>query len=551
MTALQFVMLIIVTSISGIGANSEEFQTHHPIISSTLVGLALGDLKTGIIVGAAMELVALGWMTVGAASPPDPALAGTVAATLAILAHVSTGVAVSIAITVAIAGQLLQIVQLSTIQVFIVYLADKFAKKANTRGIGFTHWLTAVPSAIRVALPTALVAWFASADFAKQMFANMPKVLTGGLTVASGFMVVVGYAMVLKQINRKDLLPFFFIGFLIMTFSNGITLIAMSIMGLCFAFIYYNFLDKSNAGTSGRRVRGTVAAAETDQEAGASEDAVEDEKKNYKIRLQKSDLIKVFLRTNWFQISWTYERFQNLCYCYCMVPILKRLYPDKKDLAHALTRHMEYFNTTPIMSSPILGVNAAMEESMVNGGGITEEAITGTKVALMGPFAGIGDSVFWGILRPMLAAIAAGIATNGSVLGPIFFFLAFNIIRLFCRYYGLMIPYKKGTDFITMFKGGEQKLIKSISVLAYTVIGGLVAKWTTINMPVTLYSFKLNGKVVTTTLQDQLDAILPNMLPLALVFFVLWLLKKKVSPVAIIIGLMVLGVVGYACGFLG
>lgn len=549
MNIFNFLALILVSSISGIGAASEEFQTHHPIISATLVGLALGDLKTGIIVGAAMELVALGWMTVGAAAPPDPALAGTVSATLAILANVKPGVAVSIAMAVAIAGQLLQIVQLSTIQVGIVYLGDKFAKEGNTRGIGIAHWLTAIPSALRVALPTVLVAWFASADFAENMFSSMPQVLIGGLQVASGFLVVVGYAMVLKQINRKDLLPFFFIGFLIMTFSNNITLIALSMAGICFAFIYYLFLDKSNyTENTGRRVRGTTAQNQTLQENVLNniEATV-----NFKKKLQKSDLIKVFLRSQFFQLSWTYERFQNLCYCYCMVPILKRLYPEKEELAHALTRHMEYFNTTPVMSSPILGVNAAMEESMVNGGGVTEEAITGTKVALMGPFAGIGDSVFWGILRPMLAAIAAGIAAKGSVLGPIFFFVTFNIIRLFVRYYGLMIPYEKGMNFITVFKGSEQKLIKAISVIAYTVIGGLVAKWTTIKMPITLYSFTVQGKQVTTTLQDQLNAILPNMLPLILVFFVLWLLKKKVSPVVIILGLMAFGIIGYAFGILG
>lgn len=549
MTPVQFIMLILVTSISGIGSASEEFQTHHPIVAATLVGLALGDIKTGVMVGAAMELVALGWMTVGAATPPDPALAGTVSAVLAILGHLNIGVAVSIAIPVAIAGQLLQIVQLSTVNIAITHLGDKFAREGNTRGIGFAHWLAAVPSAIRVALPTALVACFASADFAKNMFNGIPQFLTGGLQVASGFMVVVGYAMVLMLINRKNFLPFFFLGFLIMTFTQNMTLIALSIIGLCFAAIYYLFFENSSSSKStARKIRGTVSEQNTAPEA---EKADEPQVSGYQKRLSKSDLIKVFLRTQFYQISWTYEGFQNLCYCYCMVPVLKKLYPDKKDLAHALTRHMEYFNTTPAMASPILGVNAAMEESLANGTGVTEEAITSAKVALMGPFAGIGDSVFWGILRPMLAAIAAGIAAQGSILGPIFFFVVFNAIRILFRYYGLVIPYKKGMNFIAMFRDGEQKFVKAISVLAYTVVGGLVAKWTTINVPVKLYSYTFKGKVITSTLQNQLDAILPNLLPLALTFFVFWLLKKKVSPTIIILGLMVVGVVGYSLGILG
>ena len=269
-------------------------------------------------------------------------------------------------------------------------------------------------------------------------------------------------------------------------------------------------------------------------------------------KLTKKDLMSVFWRSQTFQLSQNFERMQNLCYCFCMLPVFLRLYPDKKELAVVLKRQLEFFNTMQFVSSPIFGINAAMEEARANkSADITEEAITSMKVALMGPLAGLGDPIFWGTLRPMLGAVAAGISMNGNIIGPILFFVVFNTIRLLVRYYGLMLPYQQGVHVISSIKDIMPKFMKAITVLAYTIMGGLVARWTVIKVPMVMYSYESEGKQVAVTVQSQLDSIMPNMLPLALTFGVLWMINKKVSPIAIILGLMVLGIVGYWLGFLG
>ena len=260
--------------------------------------------------------------------------------------------------------------------------------------------------------------------------------------------------------------------------------------------------------------------------------------------------MKVFWRTQIFQLSWNFERFQNLCYCFCIYPILKKLYKTKEELYVAVKVHFEYYNSHPYFASAILGVNIAMEEAKANGEDIDEKDITGVKIALMGPFAGIGDPVFWGTLRPMTAAIGAGIATTGNVIGVLVFFLSINTVRFFMRYNVLMTSYRRGVSIISKLKNFMPKVKNIMTVLSYTIIGGLVAKWTFINVPFVIYGHVKNGVLVKTTVQQQLDAIMPNLLPLLLTFFIYWLLKKKISPLVCMIGLMVLGIVGYGLGFL-
>ncbi len=533
----QSVLLFIFSSISGIGSSTEEFQTNRPIIAASLAGFALGDLKTGVMAGAAMEFVALGWMSIGASIPPDPALAGVVVAVLTILGKQSIGVAVSIAIPIAIAGQLLQIAQISVINVAIMHWAERGIEKGKFSRITTAHLLTAIPAALRVAVISSVIAYFTDASVVQNCLNSIPKPITMGLQVSSGFLVIVGYAMIMQLLNVKELLPFFIIGFLVMTFTN-MTLVGLTLLGVCFSIIYYHISPRLGAEDNrGRRQR-------------AEEKDIKGKENNLEIKITKKDLMKVFWRTQIFQLSWNFERFQNLCYCYCIYPILKKLYKSKEELYVAVKVHMEYYNSHPYFASAILGVNIAMEEAKANGQDINEKDITAVKVALMGPFAGIGDPVFWGTIRPMSAAIGAGIATTGNVTGAILFFILINSVRFFMRYNVLMISYKRGVTIISELKNFMPKVKNIMTVLSYTIIGGLVAKLTHIDVQFVIYSYIKNGTLVKVTVQQQLDGIMPNLLALLLTFFIYWLLKKKKSSLMCMIGLMILGILGYWLGIL-
>ncbi|OXT08927.1 PTS mannose transporter subunit IID [Thermoanaerobacterium thermosaccharolyticum] len=269
-----------------------------------------------------------------------------------------------------------------------------------------------------------------------------------------------------------------------------------------------------------------------------------------KKKLTKKDLISMFIRSNFHQGSWNFERMQALGFCFEMVPIIRRLYSGE-ERKQAIKRHLEFFNTHPYVTAPILGVTAAMEEEKANGAPIEDSTINGLKVGLMGPLAGVGDPIFWGTIRPVFAALGATIAMTGNILGPILFFVLFNAVRLAVRWYGIMYGYKQGANIIADMRGNRlQKLTEGAAILGLFVMGALVSKWTTINVPVVVSKVVTNGKTVTTTVQDILDQLLPGLLPLLLTFATMSLLKKKVNATWIIFGFFAIGILGYALGIL-
>ncbi|KLU16319.1 MULTISPECIES: PTS mannose transporter subunit IID [Xenorhabdus] len=272
-------------------------------------------------------------------------------------------------------------------------------------------------------------------------------------------------------------------------------------------------------------------------------------------KLTQSDIRGVFLRSNLFQGSWNFERMQAIGFCFSMIPAIRRLYPENtEERKQALKRHMEFFNTHPYVAAPILGVTMAMEEQRANGADIDDGAINGIKVGLMGPLAGVGDPIFWGTVRPVFAALGAGIAMSGSLLGPVLFFFLFNLVRLLTRYLGVAYGYKKGLDIVKDMGGGFlQKMTEGASILGLFVMGALVNKWTKVNIPLVVSEVPdpITGEMKVTTVQTILDQLMPGLMPLLLTFGCMWLLRKKVNPLWIIIGFFVLGIVGFHFGFLG
>lgn len=268
-------------------------------------------------------------------------------------------------------------------------------------------------------------------------------------------------------------------------------------------------------------------------------------------KLTKGDMFSAFIRSNFLQGSWNFERMQALGYCFGMVPIIKRLYEgqERKD---AIKRHLEFYNTQPFVTAPIIGITAAMEEQRANGADIPDSVINGIKVGMMGPLAGVGDPIFWGTLRPMTAALGASIALTGSLFGPILFFVLFNVVRLAVRWYGMQYGYDKGTDIVKDVAGNKlQKITEGASILGLFVMGALVCKWTSVNVPLVVSTITMqDGKIAVTTVQDIFNQLMPGLIPLILTFICMDLLKKKVNALWIIFGLFAVGIAGFALGVL-
>ena len=300
-----------------------------------------------------------------------------------------------------------------------------------------------------------------------------------------------------------------------------------------------------------------------------------------KIKLSKKDRLAVAWRSTFIQGSWNYERMQNGGWAFSMIPAIKKLYKTKEERSAALKRHLEFFNTHPYIASPILGVTLALEEERANGAPVDDVAIQGVKVGMMGPLAGVGDPVFWFTVRPMLGALGASLAMGGNILGPIIFFLGWNIIRWAFMWYTQEFGYKAGSKITDDLSGGLlQDVTKGASILGMFVLAALVQRWVSIKFLPVVSTVKLdkgayiewdklpsggegiksafeqvnNGLALSpekvTTLQDNLDQLIPGLAALGLTLLCMWLLKKKASPIVIILGLFVVGVVGHVIGLL-
>ncbi|UQS81453.1 mannose/fructose/sorbose PTS transporter subunit IID [Bombilactobacillus folatiphilus] len=268
-------------------------------------------------------------------------------------------------------------------------------------------------------------------------------------------------------------------------------------------------------------------------------------------KVTKKDLIWTFVFENFQQASYNYETIHGLAFCVDMIPTIKRIYHDKKEQIAALKRHMTFFNVTPGFCGPVVGLTIAMEEARANGEDVDEGTIQSLKVGLMGPLAGVGDPLMWGTLRPILAALGASLALSGSWLGPIIFFLAFNGFRLALKWFGLTMGHNKGLDLIKDISGNLlPKLTEGATVLGLFVMGVLIPKWTTINIPLVISKTAVNGKTTVTTLQNILDQLCPSLPALGLTLLMMYLLKKKINPIILIFGLFGLGILGYWLGFL-
>ena len=270
-------------------------------------------------------------------------------------------------------------------------------------------------------------------------------------------------------------------------------------------------------------------------------------------KLTKSDLYRMYARSTFLLGSFNFERMQSMGFCVTMMPAIKRLYSTKEERAAALKRHLEFFNTQPWIGSAIMGVTAAMEEQRANGAAIDDGAISGVKVGLMGPLAGVGDPIYWGTARIILAALGASLAATGSIIGPLLFFIGINIIRILTRWYSMKYGYEKGTEIVSDMEGGQlQKLTTGASILGLFVMGGLVARWASLNIPLEIARYtNQQGKEVVTTVQSVLDDLLPNLVPLLLTFLCMYLLKRKVSAILIILAMFVVGILGRYAGILG
>lgn len=264
-------------------------------------------------------------------------------------------------------------------------------------------------------------------------------------------------------------------------------------------------------------------------------------------KLTKKDLWTMFMRLNTMRITLNYETLQGVGFMRAIAPALEKIYPDKKELSEAMKRHAVFYNSHVNGDAAILGLAAAMEEST---GPDEKEGINPLKTGLMGPLAGLGDSLVKFTWVPIIGSIGASFALNGSVFGPILMFVLYNIINMVGRYYAVVYGYRKGIEFLN--KNSDSNIIQRISTMANVVglmvIGAMIVTSVKVSTPLEIsvssnITGEIGGNVI--LVQEMLDKIMPSFLSLLVAIFVYHLLKKTKGrhAAAIIIGMMVITVI--------
>lgn len=261
---------------------------------------------------------------------------------------------------------------------------------------------------------------------------------------------------------------------------------------------------------------------------------------------------QLFWRSWAIQASWNYERQMNMGFLYGMVPTLDRLYADESDseqLEHkkeAYRRHMAFYNCTPQTSAFVLGLASSMEERYAQDPeSIDPDSINAMKTSLMGPLSGIGDSFFQGTIRVIAFGLGVQLAQQGSVLGPILAMIISFFPSALVTWFAAKLGYQGGHDYLHKLQEDNLmgKVMYVCGIVGLMAVGAMIATVIGVTTPATFSE----GTLV---IQDILDSVMPQMIPLALTGVMYILIKRGVKSSWLLVIAIVSGIVLSVAGIL-
>ena len=526
----------------------------YPLTTGLLVGLFMGNPMLGMLSGATIQLVYLGWINTGGVMPSNTMVAGIFGTALTILSGASPKLAVTFAVPFSLIG-LLMVEIYQSVNSFWVHRADAELARGNVKAIRFLNYVPSLIVAIIVYGIPAFCLVFFGRGWAQGMLNMIPKSLTTALEVVGALMPALGIAMLLNYLGKKSLIPYFFIGFFLTAYLK-LQIMAIAIFaGLLAYLLYINQkanATKKDAEPTEKKVRRLTLKNRTGKQENASA-ALEPGTNiaqnisplNYQIKLTHSDLVKTWLWEQSDEAAYNYERLQALGLTNMMIYPIKKLYPKERQ-ADELKKYMVFFNTEPHMVGPVIhGIALSMEEARANGAEVSAEDINGVRTGLMGPAAGIGDTVQQGIIFPILASIGATMALDHNYFGPIMFTVVFELIIYAIGYWMFMYGYKKGKEsVVSILKSGLlDKVTNAFSIVGLMVVGTMAATRVTIKTPLIWH---VGQSVI--KLQALFNQLAPSLIPLLATLLVWWLLRKKVNASIIVVGIFIVGIL---CSYLG
>lgn len=536
MSLIQAILLGFISFLSGLGISYNivfEF-TCVPMIMSTVAGIILGDPKTGLMCGAIIQPMYLAFMNAGGNVPADKGNGSLLATALVISSGLSTDVA--LAMTIPLTLILAQIANLKKIaRGYVNEIAEKCAVKGDDKGIVASALIgTCIISLIFYWIPISVAAYLGS-DLLSNLNSALPAFVTGGLSAIGHVLPSIGIAATMIAIGRRDFLPFFVFAFFIAQYT-GIGSLELLLYAGLITFVYF-LVSKQTLSLEDAKLF----------EASDNED-------NAKKLLTKKDLFWLWERWHFFcETATSFTHLQGQAFCIAFIPILKKLYGEgSEEYKNALASHMAFYNTSGNFGGLVNGIVAAMEEQRALAGEKAEEviprdSINTVKIGLMGPVAGIGDTIDFSTIKVITLAFFVTYAQAGYMWAPFAY-----LVVVFCYWYaeGLFltnIGYKYGAQAAGQLLGSPLfKLIFSCAaLLGYFMIGGMSASMVSVTTPLVI---AMKSGLTMAVQADILDQIVPGLLSIIVIFIIYGYLSHKGSIIkatwfALLIA-FVLGAVG-------
>jgi PTS system mannose-specific IID component len=497
------------------------FTLYRPLIGGTIVGLILGDVQGGMAFGAALNAVYLGFVSTGGSLPSDLVTAGYIGAALALTSGLSVDAALStLGIPLGILGSFLWLGRM-TLGSGLAHWADARAEQGDAAGVAAINlWAGQGLLFLFYTVPTFLAVYYGQRGV-DQLLSLIPSALIQALSVVGGMLPAVGIGLLLRTIGKPRLIPYFVIGFILAVYL-ALPVLVVALLGAAAAWLA--------AGDVTAHAPDPVPERQA-RDAAASEDH----------RVPPSVLWGSWWRWVMFlHASYNFERLQGLGFAHAMKPAIEHLYPGRRERAAALQRHVTFFNSEPQFGAVVPAAVIALEEQRAAGADLSDEAINAVKSGLMGPLAGVGDSLVQGLVTPLLLSMGISLARRGNLAGPILYAVSISAAVLGSSYLFWSAGYRWGKAAVSQIlaSGWVQALTQGAAVVGMMALGALTPAVVQFSTPATI----VVGQASISLQQDVLDAILRGLPALSLTLLAWWLLSRRVSSLRAIGVLFVVGV---------
>ena len=226
----------------------------------------------------------------------------------------------------------------------------------------------------------------------------------------------------------------------------------------------------------------------------------------------------------WHQSGQNYERMQGLAFGHILAKPLRKLYEDDEEYRAALVRHVQYYNSNPTLGGIVPGVTLALEEGRAQGEPVDVDLIIGTKNALMGPLAGIGDPLISSVYCSIAASLCISLTTStNSIIGPVMYLVLNTGVLVLLKWLCVVKGYEFGSKAVSLLTGSFTHILTiALSIVGTMTIGGITSS--IVRIPIT-YEYVSGESVISAA--DMLSKIMPGILPFFMTILVWYLYSKR------------------------